>query len=330
MSLPSGTDGQLLARRGRTLWKLGHRKGARPHRYFWYRIGAFVAIHLFIAAVPLSGMFRFDFWRGHHLLWGEQVEFLEALRRFVIPFALVNVGIVVLVRWSGRFLCGWVCPVNFMNRWGDWLRGKVGGGKKWQLGLRGHAIAIGTSVLFAGLFSLWFVDWRVMVEGSPKARLGAGGLWLLLAAVSYVQMVGLTWRTCKKYCPSGVYFSVLGPKTMTGIERKKDGTDCEDCGLCVVNCPMELDPRDLLGRPREPQGFYFETMDNASLCIRCGDCVEACERFFEPRKLPPTLRMGFLQGNGDAMPQATETAEAAHEERAPGQQGEGTAEEEAA
>lgn len=291
-----------IGQRARTRWRLAHRRGARVHRYFRYRLAAFLLIHVFIAVVPLMGILRLDFWRGHHVLWFHQADFLETLRDFVIPFGLVNVAIVLVVRWTGRFLCGWVCPVNFMNRWGDWLRGFFGA-KDGRLGPRGHLLAAGTSLLFAFLFLLWFVDWHVFLEGSPAAIRNTLLAWLVLASVSYGQIAFLSWRTCKRYCPSGVYFSVLGPQTRTGIERNPEGTDCADCGLCVQTCPMELEPRDLLGRARDPQGLYFPTMDSASLCIRCGDCVEACERFFEPRKLPPTLRMGFLQGTGTALPE---------------------------
>ena len=230
------------------------------------------------------------------------------LRRFVIPFGLVNIAIVLVVRWTGRFLCGWVCPVNFMNRWGDWLRGLIGL-KGSQLGWRGHTLAVLTSVLFAGVFMLWYVDFRVFAEGSATAVAWSAGAWAFLAAISYAQIVLLSWKTCQSYCPSGVYFSVLGTQSKTGIERNPGGADCTDCGLCITTCPMHLDPRDLLGEPRESRGFYFETNDNSSLCIRCGDCVEACERFFEPKEVEATLRMGFLKGTGDALP-ADEEADA--------------------
>ncbi|MFQ5748049.1 MAG: 4Fe-4S binding protein [Planctomycetota bacterium] len=291
------------ARRITTLWRLGHRRGAGQHRYFGYRMAAFALIHLFLAVVPLAGILRFDFWRGNHMLWFHRAAFLDVLRDFVIPFGLVNIAIVLVVRWTGRYLCGWVCPVNFMNRWGDWLRGLIGA-RDSRLGIRGHSLAALTSGLFAGVFLLWFLDFRVFTQGSRTAILWSLGAWSFLALVSYVQIVLLSWRTCRRYCPSGVYFSVLGTHTRTGIERNPDGEDCASCNLCLLACPMDLDPRNLSGKPPEPRGIYFETPDSTSLCIRCGDCVEACERFFEPRHLKGTLRMGFLKGCGSALPPA--------------------------
>ncbi len=311
-----------LRRRRLLLWRLGHRKGVRAHRYFRYRLAAFAAVHLLVAAIPLLGILRFDFWRGNHLLFGHPAPFLQTLRDFVIPFGLVNVGIVLLVRWSGRFLCGWVCPVNFMNRWADWLRGRLGR-KDASFGLAGQAIALAVSLLFASLFLLWFVDPAVLWVGSPRARLATLGGWLALGAVSWIQIAGPGWNTCSRFCPSGVYFSVLGARTQTGIERRPDGSPCEDCGLCVKACPMELEPRDLLGRAREPLGFYFSAEDASGYCIRCGDCVEACERYFERRGLPATLRMGFLQGTGSALPPSEEGAE--REPEAPAEASGGTA-----
>lgn len=301
MTGPSLPMREAWARRVLARWRLGHRRGAGAHRYFRYRIAAFVLIHALIALVPLCGLLRFDFWRGQHLWLGQPAGFLETLRRFLIPLGLANVAIVLLVRWSGRYLCGWVCPVNFMNRWSDWLRGFLGA-KDARLGARGHALAAATAASFACVFLLWFVDPAVFWHGSPAAAGRAAAAWLALAAVSYAQMVWLSWRTCASLCPSGVYFSVLGAKTRTGIERAPGGTPCTDCGLCVTTCPMHLDPRHLLGEVRPARGLYFPTADNSSLCIRCGDCVEACERYFAPRQLPPTLRLGLLRGTGSALP----------------------------
>ncbi|KAA3604936.1 MAG: 4Fe-4S binding protein [Planctomycetota bacterium] len=291
-----------LTKRLQTIWKLGHRKEKTTHRYFIYRLVSFLVIHAFIAIVPLSGIMRFDFWGGNHMIWGEQAPLLEVARRFVIPFGVANILIVLVVRWSGRYLCGWVCPVNFMNRWADWLRGFLGA-KNGRLGFKGHAMAAFTSIMFAGVFLLWFVDFRVFIQGSPRAILWSLVAWSFFALFSYVQMVALSWRTCERYCPSGVYFSILGVKTKTGIERNPNGTPCADCKLCITACPMDLDPRNLLGEAREVSGVYFDTLDNSALCIRCGDCVEACDRFFEPRKLPATLRMGVLQNTGSALPE---------------------------
>lgn len=289
------------ASRAKLLWKLGHRSGSRRHRYFGYRMVAFVVVHFLIAVVPLSGLMRFDFWRGNHMLFGQTTDLLTVIRDFAIPFGLFNVGIVVVVRWTGRYLCGWGCPVNFMNRYADWLRGLFST-KKGRLSWKGHLAALAASLALAGIFLTWFVDYAVFTEGSASAVRNALIGWASLAAISYGQVALLSWKTCRSYCPSGIYFSVLGRETKTGIEQRPDGSPCASCNLCVTVCPMEIEPRDLVGTTRDASGFYFPTPNSTALCIRCGDCVEACDRFFEKKGGPSTLRLGFLKGIGSALP----------------------------
>jgi succinate dehydrogenase/fumarate reductase-like Fe-S protein len=58
---------------------------------------------------------------------------------------------------------------------------------------------------------------------------------------------------------------------------------------------MDLQPTELSGGSwRGASGLYSDTMSNFSLCIRCGDCVNACEATTARSALPTPLRMGLL------------------------------------
>ena len=68
-----------------------------------------------------------------------------------------------------------------------------------------------------------------------------------------------------------------------------------ECGACERVCPMDLQPKVMAGgEPRDSIGVYPEGLSNFALCIRCGDCVKACESTTEEDPLPTPLRMGFL------------------------------------
>ena len=57
---------------------------------------------------------------------------------------------------------------------------------------------------------------------------------------------------------------------------------------------MDLGPREIEDEPRESYGFYPEAMSNHALCIRCGDCVAACEGTTARSGNPTPLALGWL------------------------------------
>jgi NAD-dependent dihydropyrimidine dehydrogenase PreA subunit len=122
-------------------------------------------------------------------------------------------------------------------------------------------------------------------------------------------------RFCRDWCPSGVYFAVLGQNTLNGIQFAHPDT-CTECKACDKVCPMDLHPRELSGGAyRGGSGFYPQALSNFALCIRCGDCVVACEDVNRSRREgAPSLRMGWLpDGARDAVDRVREDAEQARQ-----------------
>jgi NAD-dependent dihydropyrimidine dehydrogenase PreA subunit len=98
-----------------------------------------------------------------------------------------------------------------------------------------------------------------------------------------------------------VYFALLGPETVNGVEFAHE-ENCTECGACAQVCPVDLEPRDMSGgRHREGIGFYVGGMSNFANCLRCGDCVNACEGMTDRFQKATPLRMGWLpEGSRDA------------------------------
>ena len=109
------------AKRVRTLYGI-LRKLPSAHRYTVVRWIVAIVATLGITALSVFDVLRFDLWGGHHHWLGEEVDFVTAARAFGFPFLAVNIAIVLVSRFFGRYLCGFVCPVGSLGRLGEWAR----------------------------------------------------------------------------------------------------------------------------------------------------------------------------------------------------------------
>ena len=276
--------------REKVVYGIGKARGP-AHRYTHWRWAVAIAFTAVIAALPLFGVIRFDFWGGHYVYLGREHSLLEVARRFAFPFLAVNLLIIVVSLFFGRYLCGFVCPYGAVARFGEWLRFRA---KTRRDRIVGAAVLFTTcSVLAAITFSYW-VDWRVFAHGSALAiSLSAAFLLgMVLSLYGFVRKIGLGF--CKSWCPSGVYFALLGHNTFNGVHFEHP-EHCTECKACDKSCPMDLKPRAMTEASyREGSGLYGERMTSFSLCIRCGDCIAACEATTAKNDGPTPLRMGSL------------------------------------
>jgi len=286
-----------------------HRKRGRAHRYSAVRWTVGVACTVLIALLPLSGTLRVDLWGGRHLLLGRDVDTATAAKAFAFPFLAVNLLIIVASRLVGRYLCGFGCPYGALARLTEWFRTARGGTARraWR-----QAALLGSCLLLAAVtFSFW-VDWRVFVEGSARARILAGAFVAIMTAAPYLTLLLLGQRFCRDWCPSGVYFALLGHDSRFGVEFAHPA-GCTECGACEKVCPVDLKPKEMSGGAyRQSRGLYGERLSNFANCIRCGDCVVACEGSTASLQVATPLELGWLaQGARDSRAPVDEPARAA-------------------
>lgn len=251
---------------------------------------------LVLLGIPLSDTLRIDLWRGNHHLLGEPVGAIEAIKGFVIAMAVlwgVTFATNVVV---GRFFCGWGCPVGYVSRLGEdaQLRQRK---KGWRL-LLSHLAGASFVGTFVGALMLWWVDWRVLTEGSTTARAVVIGTWLLLCAGGFLHAFVWRFGFCKTACPIGLYYRFVTSSTPIGIVFSNTPDPCIECGACEKICPVDIDPKRLGETVVLAEGD--ERYGDAE-CIRCGDCVEACRMIFKayPDTVPP-LRFGRVRHDADA------------------------------
>lgn len=264
--------------------------GRRGPRYAVRRVVVITLSLALLAAVPLLGVARVDLWDGRHLLLGERVDAVTALKGVVITIASLWATTFLVNTVAGRFFCGWGCPVGYVSRLGeDVARAPAEKRSPW----RRHAEGAGFVAAFGAAVFLWWVDPRVALEGSWTARAVAASAYLAFCAGGFAHAFAWRFLFCLRACPIGLYYRYVTSRAPVGIQFVEVPDPCTDCGACSKVCPVNLDPRRL-GEETAPAGG-----DPAALrygdaeCLRCGDCVEACRMVFlpKPEKRPP-LRFG--------------------------------------
>jgi len=257
------------------------------------RVLVVTASLLILLAVPLLGLVRVDLWAGQHLLLGERVTLVAALRGFVVAMAVlwgVTFATNIVV---GRFFCGWGCPVGYTSRLGEDVDLKRRRNRlRWAAA---HLAGAGFVATFVAAIMLWWVDPRVLLHGSTSARLVTLAVFLALATGGYLHAFAWRFGFCVHACPIGLYYRYVTSRSPIGIVFSNQPSPCIECGACEKVCPVDIDPKRLgealprdAAEPADAAAIYGDAE-----CIRCGDCIEACRMIFKvrPDQTPP-LRFG--------------------------------------
>lgn len=286
-----------------------HTRGASYHVR---RIVVITVSQLILLAVPLLDLVRLDLWQGRHVLLGEQVPIVTALKGFVVACAVlwgVTFATNVIV---GRFFCGWGCPVGYVGRLGE----DVDLQKRRPLRqLISHGLGAAFVAVFIGAIMLWWVDPRVMIDGSTTAKAVTGGVFLVLSGGGFLHAFVWRFGFCRVACPIGLYYRFVTSSTPLGIQFNENPSPCIECGACEKICPVDLDPKrlgEMQDIPNLAGDETFERYGDAE-CIRCGDCVEACRMVYKgrPGETPP-LRFGRIDHSHDDRPEAPQPPSREH------------------
>ena len=181
----------------------------------------------------------------------------------LLPFFLFYVII------GARVFCGWICPVNLVLEFTEWLR------KKFNIPNANRKLPRKTKVAVMVLFLLvaFAVAQPLFENISPIAALGKTllfGSFAGLGTLAGIIVLELFWAPriwCRSLCPLGGFYQLFG---RIGLFRPHlDLAKCTHCEKCKAACivdPVILDPA-LEG---ETSRVW------AGDCMRCGACIDAC------------------------------------------------------
>lgn len=189
--------------------------------------------------------------------WGYIVSFLVTLILFVVL--------------GGRILCGFMCPLGFVQDLFDKLRR--------ALHIRPVTVSDKMNQVIQPLKWLWTILFLcfVFVGGDfcdicPNKIFSPalGGWWIDLALGGFLTIpliVGSFYikRFWCLMCPMGFLLGMFHRFNL--FHLKKNCTACTECGACYESCPMRLKN---IYTEREKKNV--QTID----CLMCGECIHKC------------------------------------------------------
>ena len=226
-----------------------------------------------LLVIPLSGLVRLDLWRGNHLLIFKPAAFNVTLAVVIGVFALIYAATFLINVIAGRMFCGWGCPIGQLHRLSEnsATPGLSRGSRR-----RHTALTVAYATLLPLSVLVWWLDWRIAIEGSPGARLAVATTFVAGTALALAHGRWWSWNFCRQACPIGLYYSFVAPARWFGITFQRVET-CIECNLCDHVCPVDLLPRSLPEPIPSRGGLSIADAPGRNHCLECGDCVRACE-----------------------------------------------------
>lgn len=245
------------------------------------RLSQFSILSLFISG-PL-----FDFWiiKGNmssSLLFGvlplsDPFVFLQTLFSAHLAETTLIVGALVVTAFyflvGGRVYCSWVCPINVVTDFAEWVRRKFNIKSSLNFSrLSRYAFLI--SVLIAAAVT-GVLAWELFNPVTMIQRelvFGMGFSWLLVLLIFILDTFISRRAWCGHLCPMGAFYSLIGRISLikiNAINRKK----CDDCMDCFAVCPEpQVIKPALKGEERSMPVIL------SGNCTNCGRCIDVCAK----------------------------------------------------
>lgn len=140
---------------------------------------------------------------------------------------------------GGRAFCSWVCPVNMVTDFANFLRVKLGlerEGRKVLLKRNFRYWVLGLSLLVS--FASGVAAFELVSPIGILTRgviFGMGMSMAIVASIFLFDLLVLRHGWCGYVCPLGASFSLIGKYSLIKVNYKLE--NCTSCMKCVQICP---------------------------------------------------------------------------------------------
>ena len=202
---------------------------------------------------------------------------LAALQIFLAGGGLaldVALGVLLVVFIYGVFLgrayCAFVCPINLVTDFANFLRAKLGlnyAQHKLFLPRSTRFVILGISLILSAVFGIAAFELISPISMLHRGIVFGMGFGIFAAITVFLfDLFILKNGFCGHICPLGAMYSLIGKFALLRVYHTL--STCTKCMKCVQICP---EPEVL--KPIGKKGGALKTMT----CLRCGRCIEVCD-----------------------------------------------------
>ena len=271
-ALPHKIGAEAIAEKG---WLLAH-------KWLLLRRASQIAILLFFLVGPWFGLWIVKGNLNYSYTLGvlpltDPYLLLQMLVTGQSPERLAWIGVALVIAFyllvGGRAYCSWVCPVNLVTDFANWLRARLGLKGGAHLSRRTRYWILGMTLVVAAVTGT--IAWEMVNPVSMLHRglfFGIGFAWAVILVVFLFDLFVMRHGWCGHLCPVGAFYSLIGKVSLLRVKLPAREA-CNDCMDCFAVCPEQQVIRPALKAINGAPPVILE--EN---CTNCGRCIDVCSK----------------------------------------------------
>lgn len=193
------------------------------------------------------------------------------------PERLAWIGVAIVLAFyllvGGRSFCSWVCPVNLVTDFANWLRRRLGIKGSAHLSRATRYWVLAMTLALAAITGT--LAWEMVNPVSMLHRglfFGMGFAWAVIVAVFLLDLFVVRQGWCGRLCPVGAFYSLIGRLAVLRVRLPRRAA-CNDCMDCYAVCPEAQVIRPALKAIDGAPPVILEAN-----CTNCGRCIDVCSK----------------------------------------------------
>ena len=279
------------------------------HKWLILRRSSQIGILLFFLVGPWFGLWIVKGNLNYSLTLGvlpltDPYLLLQALVSGQTPEKLGLIGVAIVILFyllvGGRGYCSWVCPVNLVTDFANWLRARLGLKGGAHLSRLTRYWILGMTLIVSALTST--IAWEMLNPVSMLHRgliFGLGFAWMVILAVFLFDLFVMRHGWCGHFCPVGAFYSLIGRFSLLRVQLPARAA-CNDCMDCFAVCPEQQVIRPALKAINGAAPLILDAN-----CTNCGRCIDVCSKdvfSFGIRYTAPDPAQPIVTGVAQAVP----------------------------